>query len=109
MNYIQHGWPMHHQELSLDAQNYFNYRDVLSMHQGMVLKGFHIIIPASIHQEILQKLQLVLPGKTKIHQRAHISVFWPGITKDIDVLVDSCNTCQTYCPSNPEINPHSQI
>ena len=100
---------MHCQELSLDAQSYFNYWDELSIHQGMVQKGSHIVILFQCARNILQSLQLGHQDKTGIHQSACISVFWPWITKDIDVLVETCNSCQRHCPSNPEINSHSQI
>ena len=40
-------------------------------------------------------------GTSKCHYRARQCVYWPGINKDIEQLVEACATCQRHRPQEP--------
>ena len=69
-------WPSIRNECSSNLQDFWNYRDELSVLDGLVLKGSHIVIPESCRDEILDQLHEGHFGmdRTKLHARD--SVYW---------------------------------
>ena len=94
------GWPSIRSECSSNLQDFWNYRDELSVLDGLVLKGSRIVIPESCRDEILDQLHEGHFGsdRTKLHTRD--SVYWPNINKDIECLVKSCDLCQEHSSRN---------
>lgn len=43
--------------------------------------------------------------RTKAHARNHL--YWPGMTRDIEQMVEMCTTCQQYQPKNQKEPPLS--
>ena len=78
------GWPSIRSECSGNLQEFWNYRDELSILDVLVLKGSCIVIPESCRNEIVDQLHEGHFGidRTKLHARD--SVYWPNINKDID-------------------------
>ena len=52
-SFIIAGWPSTKDELHTDLKPYWSYRDELAVIDGIVLKGWCIIIPTSIRQQVL--------------------------------------------------------
>ena len=50
------GWSDKRDECPTNLREYWNYRDELSILDGLVLKGMRIVIPDHCHEEILLKL-----------------------------------------------------
>ncbi|CAG7718948.1 unnamed protein product, partial [Allacma fusca] len=89
---------------------YHQYRDEIAVADGLVMKGIQLIIPQCMQIEILQKIHTGHLGITKCRSRAKESVSWPGISTQIQQLVDKFPEiarleCQTascvinYCKS----------
>ncbi|CAB4025806.1 retrotransposon-like family member retr-1 [Paramuricea clavata] len=95
-NTIMQGWPNERSNTSNELHAYWNIRDELSVHQGLILKGSKIVIPKKMRKEILIKIHAGHQGREKCKQRARQVVFWPGINSDIDNMVESCETCQHH-------------
>ena len=55
-NVISTGWPQKHSSLSSSLQNYWNYRDELTMQNGILLKNYKILVPRSLQQKYLEKI-----------------------------------------------------
>ena len=87
------GWPHSRSECGKNLQDFWNYRDELSVLDGLVLKGSCIVISESCRDEILNDLHEGHFGidRTKVHTRD--SVYWPNINKDIESLVKTCDLC----------------
>ena len=102
------GWPSIRSECSGNLQDFWNYRDELSVLDGLVLKGSHIVIPESCRDEILNQLHEGHFGmdRTKLHARD--SVYWPNINQDIECLGKTCDLCQEHsCRNNKDPSvPH---
>ena len=60
----------------------------------MIFKSNRIIIPQTLQGEILSKLHASHQGTEKTKLRAHTSVFWRNLNKDIEELTKSCSKCQ---------------
>ena len=64
----------------------------------------------SIHQEMLHKIHNGHQGITKCRERARQSVWWPGISRELEDLVQNCFKCfraqrQTVCQLTPSPIP----
>ena len=59
-NTIMQGWPNERSNTSNELHAYWNIRDELSVHQGLILKGSKIVIPTKMRKEILIKIHAVI-------------------------------------------------
>ena len=94
------GWPHIRSECGNNLQDFWNYRDELSVLDGLVLKGTHIVVPESCRDEILDQLHEGHFGIDRTKLCARDSVYWPSINKDIECLVKTCDLCQEHSCRN---------
>ena len=83
--YIMEGWP-HKSQLPTQLLAYWSYREELHIVDDLLLKGERIIILLEMRRDILQRLHKAHLGILKTKERARDTVFWPGITKDIEEI-----------------------
>ena len=51
-------------------------------------------------QEMLKKLHAAHQGIVRTKRRAQQTIYWPGITNDVTMLIERCATCQEKLPSH---------
>ena len=93
---ITEGWPERRAECPTYLHPYWNYRDELTVSNGLILKGSRIVIPKSLQPDVLQQLHYAHQGAEKCKLRAKGSVFWANINRDIEEMVKSCSPCQHH-------------
>ena len=93
---IMHGWPEKRSDCPAYLHAYWNYRDELTVADGLILKGTRIVIPESLQPDVLKQLHYAHQGAEKCKLRAKGSVFWANINRDIEELVKSCPPCQRH-------------
>ena len=105
---IMRGWPYRRSDYPAALLAYWNYRDELTVADGMILKGTRIIIPESLKPAVLKQLHYAQQGAEKCKLRAKGSVFWANINQDIDELVITCSPCQHHQKLNTKepLLPH---
>ena len=59
----------------------------------------HIVVLESQRVCILQKLHESHQGLTKCRQNAQNAVWWPGLSRDLTELTESCGVCREHRPS----------
>ena len=96
------GWPANRSQIPNNLRPYWTFREELSEAQGIILKGEKIVIPSVMRKEMLAKIHTSHLGMVKCKQRAKDILFWPGMARDIEELVSSCEICSRYQPSNPK-------
>ena len=99
--YINTGFPCEKKNLPTDLQEYWNYRDTLSIENGLLTCGSRIIVPQEMPAEMLQYIHDGHQGKERCLLRARNTVFWPKITYDIQELIERCIICQEHGKSQP--------
>ena len=99
IQHILHGWPAYRHIVSPDLHPYWNYKDELSVEDGIIYKGDRIIIPASERNQFVQDLHAGHLGEEKTLLRARQLVFWPNMTEDLKQVVRACKPCQESRPS----------
>jgi len=91
---ITQGWPDTRSDCPAHLHAFWNYRDELTIADGVILKGTRILIPKSLQVDILQQLNYAHLGVEKCKLRAKGLVFWVNINHDIEEIVKSCAPCQ---------------
>ena len=99
MEFTMVGWPAHVEKVPLEVREFFDSRGHLSMSNGLLTYDDRIVIPADMREEILDRIHTGHQGITKCRERANLSVWWPGISKEIKTKVESCQFCQENQPS----------
>lgn len=93
---VTKGWPETIDQISKIIRPYWAIRDLLSIDDGLILKGTAIIIPKSMQKLTLEKIHVGHQGREKCQSLAKENVFWFGITKDIERVVRECEICNKY-------------
>jgi len=93
---ITEGWPETVENIPRMLRPYWSIRDLLSVDDGLLLKGSSIIIPKIMQKSILDKIHNGHQGRDKCQLLARDNVFWFGMTKDIERTVRECDTCNKY-------------
>ena len=101
--YINTGFPCEKENLPIDLHDYWNYRDTLSIENGLLTCGSRIIVPHEMRAEMLQYIHEGHQGRERCLLRARNTVFWPRISYDIQELIERCIICQEHGKSQPII------
>ena len=83
----------------------YQFRDYLHAVDGVVVYKNRIVVPPALHKEVLAVLNAAHQSVSSMIARAETSVFWPGITVDINNKRNSCNACNRMAPSQPSAPP----
>ena len=91
LQYILQGWP----QVVEDAFNaYFIKQHELTVEQGCILWEIRTVIPPSLRQLVISELHSGHIGVVKMKALARSYFWWPGLDKDIESSVKSCNSCE---------------
>ena len=93
---VMEGWPENKGLLLKPLTPYFDYRDELTVQDGIILRGERIVIPSSIHCEMKQKVHAGHTGINSCLRRAREFIYWSGISAEIRQYVKSRDTCSSY-------------
>ena len=85
------------------------FRDGLIIEDGLVLKNTIIIIPTSERDDLLRQIHHGHLGTVKCQLHAKETVYWPGITKDIEDIVQNCETCLKFSANNYKPKPENTL
>ena len=103
--FIQHGWTITDPEP--DLRPYFNRRNELSVLDGCILWGSHIIVPPEGRDIIIEQLHDTHPGISRMKSLARFYVWWrPQLDAMIENKVQGCETCQLHRPLPPKAPLH---
>ena len=91
-------------ENDVKLKNYHRIRRQLSCNNGCLYNGIKIVVPTKLRAQMLEELHRHHDGMVKMKTKARESMWWPGIDKDIEVVVQACHACQIH-GSNPQKIP----
>ena len=81
---------------------YWSVRGNLTLHDKLLLYGGRIVVPKKLQAETLQKIHTGHQGIVRCRLRATSSVWWPGISKEIEAFVHKCPECVKLTPNPKE-------
>lgn len=96
---VAQGWPAHVSSVPIQAKAYHQWGNSLSVSKGLVLYGDRIVIPHSMRQDVINRLHDGHQGITKCKERARMSVWWPGLERELQDLVTKCPECLPTRPT----------
>ena len=69
------------------------------------MKGNRLVVPLTMRIDVLEKLHDAHQGITKCRERAKASVWWPGLSHQLEEVVKQCPTCikERVNPAEPVI------
>ena len=92
LKYCHKGWPDKRQiESALKA--YWPAQGELTESNGLLMYGQRMVIPTALRAETLSKLHEGHQGIVRCRLRAKISVWWPGISKQLTSFIERCSEC----------------
>ena len=90
---IRGGWPVTKDMVPEELQEFFPFRDELSLQDGLVFKGERLVIPSGIRHNIMARLHASHIGIQGCLRRARETVYWPGMKKEITEYISKCEIC----------------
>ena len=90
------------------ARPYFTSRHDISEFDGILCKGWRIIIPQIIRPNILKLIHAGHQGIEKCKRRARDCCYWPNMNQQIESVVKKCTVCARSAPakSAETLKPH---
>ena len=82
---------------------YWPYQSALSVQEGIIMYGNRMLIPSSLRLEMLDRIHTGHQGIHKCRQLAKQSIWWPGMSQQIEDMVKSCRVCAEN--SNHKLEP----
>ena len=93
ITYCAQGWPSH-DALPDPLKHFWPSRGDLTLtHNNMLLNGSRIVVPAPLRLATLKQLHHGHKGISKCRQRAYHSVWWSGLSAELQAYTERCSTC----------------
>ena len=99
--YCLEGWPERHQ-LASAVHPYWTDRGELTIVKDILLKSTRLVIPSAMRLEILDRVHEGHQGITKCRERAKQSIWWPGMSKQIQDMIECCRVCNEHKKNSTE-------
>ena len=81
-----------------DIENFAHFRDDLSIHDGLVLRGHRLVVPSSLQHKVVSIAHQSRQGIVKTKQCIREKIWFPGIDKLVEDTVKACIPCQASYP-----------
>eukprot|EP00731_Ephydatia_muelleri_P034422 Em0059g7a len=94
MQVITQGWPTTIQEAPILARKYWNFRETLTVQDGLIYKGGQVVVPESRRADCLTRLHASHMGSESTLRRARDALYWPNMAKDIISMTAQCRACE---------------
>ena len=101
---VQTGWPHEIHDIPKEIQPYWTFWEQITIEDGFPLKGTHIIVPQTLHKEMIQLLHTGHLGLEKCLNRAKQSMYWPSLYDELKDLITNCTTCLKFSAQKPISN-----
>ena len=101
LDWTRHGWPA--KDPGGNVSPYFKLKDAISCVRDCLLWGNRVIIPAALHGRALRHVHAAHMGIVRTKALARLLFWWPGLTKDIERLVETCAACQATRARAPRL------
>ncbi|KAE8743418.1 hypothetical protein FOCC_FOCC010990 [Frankliniella occidentalis] len=98
IGYVKTEWPIKI-KISPEAQQYWWCRNFLAFENSLLFFKDRLVIPHELRTRALQELHVGHQGIVKCKTLASQTIYWPGITKDVEKFVSECCVCARSAPS----------
>ena len=109
MHYINIGRPFESKKLLTELHLYWNFRDELSVEDGLLTKGSRLLIPSTLRRKTLEQIQEGHQGIENCMLKARQSVLWPGISDEIREAMEKCGIFQALSKAAKPVGNVSEV
>ena len=102
---IIEGFPECKSNLPILLQKFWSIREKLNVHDGIALYMDRIVIPPALRKYILDHRYSAHQGVTGMLSRVQATMYWPGISVDIESKRQFCSPCHRNAPSQQRFPP----
>ena len=106
---VSHGFPEAKHSLPASLLVYWQYRDRLTVMDGVIMLDSRMVVRQALRGHILQALHSAHQGVSGMRSQAQETVFWPGMSRDIEEVHSKCPTCCRMAPWQPRLPPGEAI
>ena len=92
------GWPEKKEQVPIQVRDFWNYREDIALHNGILFKNQRVIVP--MRPEILSRIHSSHQGVASCLRKARDIVFWPGMRAEIKDQVEKCSVCAEFQAKN---------
>lgn len=92
--YVTEGWPEKVKEI--DLKPFERRKTELQKYNGCLMWGNRVIVPRKFQNLVIKILHHSHFGRNRMMALARQKVWYPGIDKDIQKVVQTCQTCAVY-------------
>ncbi|UYV65033.1 K02A2.6-like, partial [Cordylochernes scorpioides] len=100
--YILTGWSLHKKNLPSNLKPYWEFKEELHEWQNLICRGNKLLIPKTQRSDMLKILHASHQGINNTIALAKRSIYWPGMNKEIEELINNCSICQQTSRANPK-------
>lgn len=106
--YYKNGWLNNKNQVAGIVKAYWSVHNELHVVNGILFRNDRVVIPAALRKEMLRRIHEGHMGIEKCQRRAREVMWWPGMSTDIQSVVESCESCQRHRAANPRqpLQPH---
>ena len=83
---ILKGWPNQKVGIPMESIPHLNYRDELTIHDGIVYREDRIVVPKALRQDMKNRVPAGHLGIKSCLIRARDLIYWPGMSAEIDSM-----------------------
>ena len=109
LHYISTGLPCECRRLPQELHLYWNFREDLSVEDGLVTKSSRLLIPSILRQKVMEQIHDRHQGIDKCMLKARESMFYTGISDDIWETVEICGIFQSTSRAVKPIGNISEV
>ncbi|XP_008190241.1 uncharacterized protein K02A2.6-like [Acyrthosiphon pisum] len=99
-SWIEEGWP---EKVDLEYKGYFIRKSELNIEKGVIMWGYRVIIPNKLRIFLLKEIHSTHAGIAKMKAVTRSYFWWPGLDKEIESYVKSCEVCVS-CQASPVVD-----
>lgn len=81
---------------TFDIKPFYNRRNEINIQDGILTWGYRVVVPTTLRRAMLTELHKAHFGIVETKSLARSYIWWPGIDKDIEVMVKSCTQCSRF-------------
>ena len=89
-------------KIGSDIRPFFTVREDITVQEGLLLYRTRLVIPVELRRNILSKIHDGQQGIVKCRALAKCCVWWPGLSHQIQSMVENCATCEKERKARPE-------
>ncbi len=94
---VMNGWPASRFMVPSQVSPFWDYRDEFSVYDGIIFHSNCVVIPQSMHGEMLKIIHQGHFGIVLSKRRARDVLFWPGMNGQIQDVISRCSVCLEMC------------